>query len=221
MATKQQPFINLLFYSQKCKDSQDLINLLDHEKLLNKFKMICVDNNRQIPAQIQRTPTLIVNGIPKPLVANEAFKWVETMKSFRQIQQQTLAHQNQQILKQNMQRLTQQRKGPSEFDQKGMNSGLSDTFADVEKDTCLPHTYVPVGSTGQLIFTAPEEKKPEDKSVEQKKRIEEMNKHADERKKDRDEQDRSVKKQQETFQQQVVTLAKKGVQVPNFFGKTN
>jgi hypothetical protein len=217
MTAKNPVCINLLFYSVQCKTSSNLITLLDHEKLLPKFKMICVDNNRQVPQYIRKVPTLIVNGIPKPLEAEDAFKWVETMKSFRHMQQQALSQQNQQILKQNMLRMTQTKKGPSDFDQKGMSGGLSDNFADVEKDECLPHTYVPVGSTGQLIFTAPEEKKPQDKSIEQIRRVAEVVKHAEERDKERAEQDKLVKKQQEEFQKQIITMTKKGVAVPKFF----
>src|SRR5690606_31326418 len=75
---------NILFYSQKCPYSQELIKLLNNENLLNMFQLFCVDNNiNKIPQQIKVVPTLIVSNIPKPLPSNEAFEWVKKMRFIR------------------------------------------------------------------------------------------------------------------------------------------
>lgn len=89
----------ILFYSTKCQTSQNLITLLHNEGILSRFKMLSLEKDgRLFPKEIQIVPTLIVAEIPKPLVAEAAFKWLQGIKFMKQRQaidnNKKLAHLN-------------------------------------------------------------------------------------------------------------------------------
>ena len=68
----------ILFYSNKCLHSKELLNLLYKDVELNqKFTKINIDNtNVKIPPYIKAVPTAIVtnNGEPSLLVGSNIFK---------------------------------------------------------------------------------------------------------------------------------------------------
>lgn len=70
---------NLLFYSKRCNTCVNLLSIMQNDKLLDYFRLICVDNT-QIPPNIKIVPTLIVSNIAKPLVAKEIFDWINQIK---------------------------------------------------------------------------------------------------------------------------------------------
>ena len=76
--------INFFFYSNNCSHSNKLRNLLIEKNLINKFKIISVDNNKNIPNNIKKVPTLIIKDINIPLEGNAAFNWVNTVSKFYQ-----------------------------------------------------------------------------------------------------------------------------------------
>jgi hypothetical protein len=146
----QQNIVNLFFYSMKCPTCLNLIQILKNENILNYFKPICVDGNLdKIPKNITRVPTLIVSNIPKPLVAEEAFKWVQNIKFLRS---QKLQEQNKFIS-------NQKPNGPNPFLNNEM-SGISDTFAYTNIDAPQPKSFFGYGDEDKhIIFTAPEQHK--------------------------------------------------------------
>lgn len=76
--------LNILFYSNNCNHSKNLIELIKKENKLSNFKLICVDINKNIPANIQKVPTLIVKNLNAPLEGNAAFNWVKTVSKFNE-----------------------------------------------------------------------------------------------------------------------------------------
>lgn len=74
---------NILFYSNKCEGSKLLISMMQSEKLLRFFHLICTDNNPKIPPQIYATPTIIIRGITTPYVAGDAFAWLAKVKQWK------------------------------------------------------------------------------------------------------------------------------------------
>lgn len=76
---------NILFYSNKCLHSKELLNLLHKDVELNqKFTKINVDNrNIKIPPYVKAVPTAIINinGKPNLMVGSDIFKWYEQMHS--------------------------------------------------------------------------------------------------------------------------------------------
>ena len=69
----------VLFYSNKCLHSKELLNLLYKDVDLNqKFTKINIDNpNIKIPPYLKSVPTAIIttNGKPNLLVGSSIFKW--------------------------------------------------------------------------------------------------------------------------------------------------
>ena len=129
--------INTLFYSTKCKTCNFLIQLLQKEKLLKYFKLICVDNKKnKLPAFIEAVPTMIVRQINKPLVAEETFRWVETYKKMNSItpikQTCTLSSYTNEM------------------------KGFSDSFADISKNSPKPKSFYLINRNAEPIITKPE-----------------------------------------------------------------
>lgn len=148
--------MNIIFYSQNCGPSKNLISSMKNIGILDKFKCFCVDDNLDaVPPHITDVPTLIVSGISHPLVKKDAFKWVESIKYIKQ--SQAINQQKKLILANMMQQA--QMKGPHGYSQ-GEMSGVSDTFAYTDIDMAQPHSYLNYGEeNANAIFTAPEEAK--------------------------------------------------------------
>jgi hypothetical protein len=136
--------INIIFYSRECGACKNLLNALATEDLLKMFKLYCVDGRlNTVPACIKAVPALIVENINKPLVAQEAFEWVQKMKFIKQS-----------IAKNSNNNKT---RDPVGFAQLEMG-GLSDQFAYKDVDKAMVHSYCDV-SNNNTIFTAPEQDK--------------------------------------------------------------
>ena len=78
--------IIILFYSNHCRHSHHILQLLQQTSFYNNVKRINIDNGEyKIPRSITSVPSLIIPGRP-PLIGQNAFNWVETQ--IRQVQQQ-------------------------------------------------------------------------------------------------------------------------------------
>jgi hypothetical protein len=126
--------------------------LLTNEKLIHYFTSICTDNNPNLPPYITITPTLIINKFNKPLVAQEAFQWVQKIKQYRinvQLQKMTTNQMN--AINNNLNVNDNNLLGftPTEME------GMTDIFAYLDMDAALPHSYNYLGQE-QTIFTGPE-----------------------------------------------------------------
>ena len=155
---------NILFYSRTCPTCCNLLRVLQNEKLLCYFNLICVDDNLdKIPPQITIVPTMIVSTINRPLVAKETFEWVNRVKFIRQ------QNINANYIKRHM---WINNKGALPWIQ-GEMSGLSDSYAYTNVDKAQSHTYFDVGSEKvNAIFTA--EEQPKINKREQDERIQEL-----------------------------------------------
>lgn len=146
---------NLLFYSQKCKDSANLVLLMKNEDLLKYFEMICIDGRENmIPPTITHVPTLIVEGIPKPLIANAAFQWLQNMKYIRY---QNMMDANKKTIHYNMMKNIEMG-GPKGFTNEF--TGFSDEFAYTDIDNSQPKShYNYKDEVNNAILTLPENDK--------------------------------------------------------------
>ena len=147
--------MNVYYYSRVSQLSIDLLRLMDSYGVRNKFMLMCVDDMEQIPSGIVRIPTLVVNGINKPLVANEAIEWFENNKQF--FVQQNAEMQGKINLYYMTKNLTdgQGPKGFSNCEQKGM----SDEFAYTDTDIAQPKEFCSYGNDGDIIITPPKDGK--------------------------------------------------------------
>ena len=85
--------IIILFYSNHCKHSHHILQLLQQAVFYDSVKKINIESGEyKIPSSITSVPALIVPGVRYPLVGNNAFMWVNN--ALRQ-QQQQMQHQQQ------------------------------------------------------------------------------------------------------------------------------
>ncbi|BCS83078.1 hypothetical protein QLL95_gp1045 [Cotonvirus japonicus] len=151
---------NLLFYSNHCEASQQLLAMFATENLTRFFYLICTDNNPKIPPQIKITPTFIIKGNPVLYEGANAFAWLNKIKQYKILMSmQKIGSAQQQYLK-NI-------GGPTMdsnilgFSQAEM-SGMSDIFSffsknmDHECQDAMPQTFVQYNNLGNdNIFTPP------------------------------------------------------------------
>jgi hypothetical protein len=82
---------NLLFYSNKCLHSKELLNLLyKYTELNQKITKINIDNpNIKLPPYVKSVPTAIIQieGKPNLMVGSQIFKWYNQTHS-KKVEQQ-------------------------------------------------------------------------------------------------------------------------------------
>lgn len=148
----QQKRRNIFFYIPTCTTSQHLKNLLENADMLKYFEPISAVGKEAmlISEGITRIPALIVSDFPKPLIAEDAFKWLQSVKYIKY-----QAEKQQKIIQYNMAKNAMQ--GPKGFTNE--MSGFSDTFAYTDIDLAQPKAFFGYkDEENNAIFTAPKEK---------------------------------------------------------------
>jgi len=75
-----------VFYSNQCKYSIKLLELIKCENLLDECNLIQFETNQdKIPSYIKSVPTIIAPNLLKPLVGIETIEWIKNKKYFNQI----------------------------------------------------------------------------------------------------------------------------------------
>ena len=126
----------ILFYSNKCLHSKELLNLLHKDVQLNqKFTKINIDNpNIKIPPYVKSVPSAIItnNGQPNLMVGNAIFKW------FNQRHSKTIETQS--IL---------------DWDPQTM-SGFSDGFSYLTNESVMKRGFAAINDVNSIV--TPDEK---------------------------------------------------------------
>ncbi len=154
--------INILFYSNRCEGSKQLLSMLQTEKLIRFFHLICTDENPKIPPQIKVTPTLIIRGVPTPYVAGDAFAWLAKVKQWKMnMVMQKMSIAQQQYLQNINNNLTPDDSNLLGFSKAEMN-GMSDIFSFFSKNITqecqdpFPQSYFMCDNLGkEFIDTKP------------------------------------------------------------------
>jgi len=156
--------INVLFFSNKCEGSQLMISMMQNERLIDFFHLVCTDNNPNVPQHIKYTPTILIKGVPVPYVANDAFAWLARIKQWRtnmlmqkmsQMQQQYMQNINTNLSNNNNNTMN----NLLEFSKAEME-GMSDMFAYLQSDNPLDRSFVDyrkIGTKSLEIFAPPKE----------------------------------------------------------------
>lgn len=195
--------VNILFYSNKCKTCYNLIRLLQNQGIIKNFKLFCVDDNKKsLPPFVTIVPTMVVNEINKPLVGQETFKYVNTVKMMNE---KNWVDNNHKLTMQNIM-MNNQKKDYIGYDTNEM-SGFSDNFAYTKTDNAQPHSYVKLDNKNSSIFTAPKDNKKLSK--------EEQNKAIKNIQEKRDSQDVFYKNEMEKDQQHKVYINKLKNNIPD------
>jgi len=151
--------MNIIFYSRRCETCINLINILESEKLLNYFKLFCVDGRiNDIPPQITMVPTVIVQNINKPMTGSEVFEWIKSVKYLRK---QNIDNNNNINNSNNNNFFNDSDKNVIGWNSQEMN-GKSDSYAYQSDliDKPFAHSYFSIGDErNNVIFTAPETNK--------------------------------------------------------------
>lgn len=180
---------NIFFYSANCKFCYNLMKLLNNINILKNFMLIKTDNNPNLPPQITAVPTLIVAGLPKMLVCDEAFKWVNSMIVIKNNQSQaTMKNQKNIFIMSELMNHNKNNNDPSGADK----INFSDLYTFVDNDN-LPqtHNFIDPSKNMNNIFTAPEI----DKKIGAKEQIQQINDKIAKR----DEQDKYFKNYMKQF----------------------
>jgi len=148
----------ILFYSNYCNFSKKFVQELYKTEFYEKFQKVCVDKNPRIPKEITMVPTIIVPRLQKPLVAEEAFHWLNGMKQMVLQQQETPQNQ------------PQQGKSEEKGDPTNLNysmgavtaysntmDGFSDSFSFLSNESPLEHSFSFLGGNDQKIATPQED----------------------------------------------------------------
>src|SRR3972149_10723758 len=82
----------IVFYSKKCKYSEDFLNQLHRNNidLYKKFKHVNIDNGIKLPKFITMVPTIIIpsnNGKNTIFAGNDVFKWLDLISQQKVDQQ--------------------------------------------------------------------------------------------------------------------------------------
>lgn len=150
--------INVLFFSNNCMGSKQLITMMQSENLIRFFHLICVDNNDKIPPliRVNPTPILMIKGIPTPYIAGDAFAWLSKIKQWKinmMMHRASVAQQQYfQNMNNNLAPVTDTTIG---FSSEEM-AGMSDIFAYLQTDNPAPQSFFDTSMMGQEnIFTPP------------------------------------------------------------------
>lgn len=135
---------NILFYSKQCLMSQNVLIVLKNENLLSHFKLFCVDDKLDyVPKDIEKVPTMIVEGVDKPLVENAIYEWIKQIKFLQHkintIQTNVMNKNNEPI-------------GWIENEMYGKSDGYA--YKDVDK--AMTHAYTGINEQGTGIYTPKE-----------------------------------------------------------------
>jgi len=159
---------DLLFYSNYCLHSNNLINQVSKTDLHPKILYICIDDKKiKVPNFITRVPSLYIVNEKRVLVEDDINDWISSklrrnnnsnqQQYHQQLQQQQYMQQQNQQLQQphpsdrqqqqpNQQQSNQQSNGPEEisaFHMNEMGSHLSNSysFIDEENNSNMNHNF--------------------------------------------------------------------------------
>ena len=153
--------VNVLFYSNNCEGSKMLISLMQNEKLIRFFHLICTDAGN-VPPQVTKTPTLIIRNVPTPYVASDCFVWFSKVKQWKiNMMMQRMTTAQQQYLQSINSNLVSSNSNLLGFNSAEMN-GMSDIFSFFSQNMAqecqeaFPQSFFTCNNLGkENIFTPP------------------------------------------------------------------
>ena len=111
----------ILFYSNRCKYSNEFIEKLNNSHLSNNVKRVSVDLLPTIPPNITSVPTLVLSNDKQPLTGKDVFDWLHN-----QIQIHNQSGESE---------------GIKPYFSMEMNSGFSDGYSFLSEGQPLAHSF--------------------------------------------------------------------------------
>ena len=74
--------MKLFFYSNKCIKCKKLCKIMKEKKISDKYKTVCIDNNNNLPDNIDKVPTIIDSDLSDILIGDKAFDYISSLQYF-------------------------------------------------------------------------------------------------------------------------------------------
>jgi hypothetical protein len=74
--------MKIIFYSDQCKFSKKLLDYINKNNLTYLFKLINIDNTKNIPNNIDSVPTIVDTDLNQYLKSKKAFEYIINIKYF-------------------------------------------------------------------------------------------------------------------------------------------
>jgi len=74
--------MKIIFYSDQCNFSKKLLDYINKNNLVNLFKLINIDNTKNIPNNIDIVPTIIDTDLNQILKSKKVFEYIVNIKYF-------------------------------------------------------------------------------------------------------------------------------------------
>jgi hypothetical protein len=72
--------MSILFYSPQCKYSNELITIIDKNRI--SIKKVNISTLKILPKFLEKVPTIVAEGVSQPLVGKQALDWVTNNQYF-------------------------------------------------------------------------------------------------------------------------------------------
>lgn len=72
--------MSIIFYSPKCRYCIELLNLIEQYNI--QIKKVNISTLQKLPSFLRSVPTIITEGVHKPLIGEQALQWVLNYQYF-------------------------------------------------------------------------------------------------------------------------------------------
>ena len=148
---------NIIYYSNKCEPSKQLIMMLENEDLLKYFYKVCVDTSVSVPPIIRETPTLIIKGVPAPFAGANAFRWLSRVRQWKISQILGNIEKQAMTMGDNTTESDTDLLGFNKYEMGGISDNFSFFSQDIENECHkpLPQSYCKFNNDDNKIITPP------------------------------------------------------------------
>ena len=161
---------DLLFYSNYCLHSNNLINTISKTSIHNEILYICIDEKKvKVPSFITRVPTIYLTKEKKILVEDDIDRWFEQknrqnqQEQERQKQMQQVSQQQggnpRQVSNQQQQQNPNQDEGILAYHGNEMGSSMSNNYSFLEENdnSSLNHNFEFLDASNSSRINTPKE----------------------------------------------------------------
>lgn len=74
--------MKIFFYSKNCIKCMKLWKIMKEKNLSKKYKTVCVDDNKDLPDNINEVPTIIDSDLSDILIGDKAFDYITSLQYF-------------------------------------------------------------------------------------------------------------------------------------------
>lgn len=151
-----------LFYSKKCPECMNLIQVIYNEGIVLMFTLVCLDNysSKQIASySIKQVPAIVINAENQlPAIYEGPVRCSQWLTNFTSNRRRNLAQQvelNRRLVQKTHANIRTQEGGPIEYTDAEMD-GVSDGYSYNNTDLYQPKNFVMVGNEENCFIRTPQ-----------------------------------------------------------------